>query len=49
MLAAHLHQRLRQLALKLLLVAVVQLDHARLMAPLHLPQFLLGIGKKMND
>lgn len=42
MLVAHLHERFRQLALEFLLAAIVQLNHARLMAPLHLPQFLLG-------
>ncbi len=40
-LVTHFHQRLRQLAFKVLLVAIVQLDHSRLMAPLYLPQFLL--------
>lgn len=40
-LVAHLHQRLRQFALKVLLVPVVQLNHTRLVAPLYLPQFLL--------
>lgn len=46
MLVAHLYQRLCQLALKLLLVAIVQLNHARLVAPLHLPQFLLEKHQK---
>lgn len=41
MLVAHLHQRLRQLAFKILLVAIVQLHHTRLMTPFCLPQFLL--------
>ena len=36
----HLHQRLRQLALKVLLEAVVHLHHAGLVASLGLPQFL---------
>lgn len=46
MLVAHLHQRLCQFAFKLLLVAIVQLNHTRLMAPLHLPQFLLEKHQK---
>lgn len=45
-LVPHLHQCLRQLALKILLVATVQLNHARLVAPLHFPQFLLGKDQK---
>lgn len=45
-LVPHLYQCLRQLALELLLVAIVQLDHARLVAALHLPQFLLGKDKR---
>lgn len=36
-LVTHLHQRLRQLAFKVLLVPVIQLHHTRLMAPLCLP------------
>lgn len=40
MLVAHLHQCFGQLAFKILLVAIVQLHHTRLMAPLCLPQFL---------
>lgn len=40
-LVTHLHQRLSQLAFKVLLVAIVQLNHTRLMTSLCLPQFLL--------
>lgn len=39
-LATHLYQRLRQLAFKILLVPIVQFNHARLMTTLCLPQFL---------
>lgn len=42
MLVAHLHQSLCQLALKVLLVAVVQFHHAGLVAPFDLPQLLWG-------
>ena len=48
MLVAHLHQRLRQLAFKVLLVARIQLDHTRLVAPLNLSQFLLAVGFFVN-
>ena len=36
-LATHVHQRLGQLAFKVLLVAIVQLNHTGLMTPLYLP------------
>lgn len=43
MLVAHIRQCLGQFAFKLLLVAIIQFNHAGLMTPLCLPQLLLKI------
>lgn len=43
MLVAHIRQCLGQFAFKLLLVAIIQFNHAGLMTPLYLPQLLLKI------
>ena len=40
-LTTHVRQRIGQLAFKILLAATVHLNHARLVTPLCLPQFLL--------
>lgn len=49
MLASHLHQSISQFAFKVLLVAVVQLHHAGLVAPLEIAQLLRGEAGHENE